>query len=110
MSSYLCTICLSDPDLLTPSKLEKIVHLSIFTNKNNGIVQDNSHGHATLKKSERSVEYGGEKNKNNSREEKRSKVVPRIKPHSPSSSWCKIFIFRVYDRHNGTILKSFFFS
>lgn len=33
---------------VTPSKLEKILHLCIYTNKNNGIVQDNSHGHAIL--------------------------------------------------------------
>lgn len=53
----------------------------------------------------------GRRQKNNSKEEKRlKKEVPRIKPHSPSSSWCNIFIFRVYDRHNGTILKSFFFQ
>lgn len=50
MSSFLifCTICVGDPNLLTPSKLEKILHLCIFTDKNNGIVQDNSHGHAIL--------------------------------------------------------------
>ncbi len=50
MSSFLifCTICVGDPNLLTQSKLEKILHLRIFTDKNNGIVQDNSHGHAIL--------------------------------------------------------------
>ncbi len=46
--SYLCKTCIGDPNLLTPSKLEKILHLCIFTNKNNGIVQDYSHGHAIL--------------------------------------------------------------
>lgn len=41
---------LNTPECSPSSKLEKILHLCIFTNKNNdnSIVQDSSRGHATL--------------------------------------------------------------
>lgn len=89
--SYLCTISICEPNFLTPNKIEKILHLCIFTNKNTVIVQDKSHGHAILQNQNVQLNM---KEKNDSREEMRlKKEVPRIKPHSPSSSWCKSFYF-----------------
>lgn len=72
--SVFCTICARNPKLpphppspppSPSSKLEKILHLCICTNKNNGIVQDHSRGHATLQSR---IET---KEQNNSREERR---------------------------------------
>lgn len=62
---------------VTPSKLEKILHLCIFTNKNNGIgVQDHSRGHAILQSLNKMKKR---KEKNNSREEKEIKRGPQNK-------------------------------
>lgn len=69
---YLCTICLGDCSLLTPCKLEKILHLCICTNKNNGIVQDNSQRHAILQSLNNAVK-DEEKTKQNSSKERKFK-------------------------------------
>lgn len=81
--------------MLIPCKLEKILHLCIFTNRNNSIVEDNSQGHAFLQSlSQRTKTNKQTKKKiSNSREEEIKKELPRIKPYNPSTSWFSHFKF-----------------